>query len=381
MVSHSSTEFVRIIRSEGSGLYGSGGWHRMHLDLPLLALLSLLCGLGLFVLMSASGQEKFYVERQAIFMGIGLVVMLVSAQLSPRFLQRWAFLPYLAGIGLLVAVIFVGAGAKGAQRWLDLGFFRFQPSEILKVAAPLMLASFLGSRDFPPRFHHLVAAILLLAIPAVLVGMQPDLGTALLIFAAGFFVVFLAGLQKRYLFGAIAIGMALAPVFWFFILRDYQKRRILTLLDPQADKLGAGWNIIQSTTAIGSGGLNGKGWSAGTQSQLDFLPESHTDFIIAVLAEEFGLIGVLVLLALYLLIICRGLLISVNAQSMFGRLLAGSITLTFFVYIFVNMGMVSGILPVVGVPLPFVSYGGTAIVTLMLGFGMLMAVSTERRRS
>jgi rod shape determining protein RodA len=220
-----------------------------------------------------------------------------------------------------------------------------------------------------------------LLIPAVLVGLQPDLGTALLILSAGLFVLFLAGLEKRYIFGAIVAALSAAPVFWIFLLHDYQRQRILTMLDPQADKLGAGWNIIQSTTAIGSGGLNGKGWMQGTQSQLDFLPESHTDFIIAVLAEEYGLVGVVALLSLYLLIIWRGLTISRNAQSMFGRLLAGSITLTFFVYIFVNMGMVSGILPVVGVPLPFVSYGGTAIVTLMLGFGMLMSISTERKRN
>jgi rod shape determining protein RodA len=381
LTSHTSREFVRIMRPEGSGLYGSGGWQRFRVDLPLMLLLTILSGVGLFVLLSASGQDVHYVERQAVFMGIGLVVMLISAQFSPRFLQRWAFVPYLAGTVMLVAVIFFGVGAKGAQRWLDLGVFRFQPSEILKVAGPLMLASFLGNRQLPPSFGHLVTAMILLLVPALLVGIQPDLGTALLILAAGLFVVFLAGVRKRYIFGAILVGLALAPLFWFFVLHDYQKTRILTMLDPQADKLGAGWNIIQSTTAIGSGGLEGKGWSQGTQSQLDFLPESHTDFIIAVLAEEFGLIGVLMLLALYLLIVGRGLLIAANAPSMFGRLLAGSITLTFFVYIFVNMGMVSGILPVVGVPLPFVSYGGTAIVTLMLGFGMLMSVSTEKKRS
>ncbi|MGD9662154.1 MAG: rod shape-determining protein RodA [Porticoccaceae bacterium] len=379
-MSHNA-EFVRTIRPEGSGLYGSGGWQKIHVDLPLLLLLCAACAAGLFILQSASGENGFYVQRQAVFMAMGLVVMLVAAQFSPRFLQRWAFLPYLSGILLLIAVIFVGIGAKGAQRWLDLGVIRFQPSEILKIAGPLMIASYLGNRHLPPGFRHVAISVLLLLVPAVLVGIQPDLGTALLIFAAGFFVVFLAGLRKRYLFGAILAVVALAPLFWFFLLHDYQKTRILTLLDPQADKLGAGWNIIQSTTAIGSGGIHGKGWAKGTQSQLDFLPESHTDFIIAVLAEDFGLVGVVCLLSLYLLIIARGLIISINAQSMFGRLLAGSLTLTFFVYVFVNMGMVSGILPVVGVPLPFVSYGGTAVVTLMLGFGMLMAISTEKKRS
>lgn len=375
------TEFVRSLRTQGSGLYGSSGWQKIHVDLPLLLLLLAACVVGLFVLLAASSDNLFYVERQAVFMGLGFVVMLTAAQFSPRFLERWAFIPYLLGVLLLIAVIFVGVGAKGAQRWLDLGVIRFQPSEILKIGGPLMIASYLGNRHLPPSFLQLLLSMGLLLAPALLVGMQPDLGTALLILAAGSFVIFLAGLRKRYIFGAILSGLALAPVFWFFILHDYQKTRILTLLDPQADKLGAGWNIIQSTTAIGSGGLYGKGWGQGTQSQLDFLPESHTDFIVAVLSEDFGLVGVCLLLGLYLLIVVRGLMISVSAQSMFGRLLAGSITLTFFVYIFVNMGMVSGILPVVGVPLPFVSYGGTAIVTLMLGFGMLMSISTEKKRT
>jgi len=378
---HQHSDFVRRLDLDGAMIQGPSGWQRVHLDLPLLLLLMGLCATGLFILASAAGEHQDYVRRQAAFMGIGLVAMVVAAQLPPRFLQRWAFVPYLGGVVLLVAVILVGSGAKGAQRWLDFGFIRFQPSEILKIGGPLMLASYLGQRHLPPRFLDVVIALILLVVPALLVGLQPDLGTALLIFAAGFFVIFLAGLGKRYLFSAVLAGLALAPVFWFFLLHDYQKTRILTLLDPQADKLGAGWNIIQSTTAIGSGGLYGKGWRQGTQSQLDFLPESHTDFIIAVLAEDFGLAGVALLTGLYLLIMFRGLMIAINAQTMFGKLLAGSLTLTFFVYIFVNMGMVSGILPVVGVPLPFVSYGGTAIVTLMLGFGMLMSISTEKERT
>ena len=374
------SEYVRRLRTEGSGLYGGSRWHRIHVDLPLLVLVLVTCGLGLFVLYSASGHNSHHVIRQAIFMGLGLVVMLVAAQVPPRFLRRWAVLPYGVGVLLLIAVVLVGVGAKGAQRWLDLGVIRFQPSEILKIACPLMLASFLGRQHLPPSFRHLLVALVVLLVPAGLVGIQPDLGTALLILTAGLFVVFLAGLRKRYIFGAIVAGLAAAPLFWLFLMHDYQRQRVLTLLDPQADKLGAGWNIIQSTTAIGSGGLNGKGWMQGTQSQLDFLPESHTDFIIAVLAEEFGLLGVSLLLGIYLLIIVRGMAIALSAQSMFGRLLAGSLTLTFFVYVFVNMGMVSGILPVVGVPLPLVSYGGTSVVTLMLGFGMLMAVGTEKKR-
>jgi rod shape determining protein RodA len=368
------------MRPEGSGLYGGSRWQRIHMDLPLLLLVLMICGIGLLVLYSASGDNTYYVTRQATFMGLGIVVMLAVAQLSPRLMKRWALPLYLGGILLLLAVELAGVGAKGAQRWLDLGFFRFQPSEILKIACPMMIASYLGRQHLPPNFKHLVCALLVVLVPAILVGLQPDLGTALLICAAGLFVVFLAGMAKRYIFGAILATFAGAPVFWLFLLHDYQRRRIFTMLDPQADKLGAGWNIIQSTTAIGSGGIHGKGWMQGTQSQLDFLPESHTDFIIAVLAEEFGLIGVALLLALYLLLISRGMVIAFKADSMFGRLLAGSLTLTFFVYVFVNMGMVSGILPVVGVPLPLVSYGGTSIVTLMLGFGMLMSISTEKKR-
>jgi rod shape determining protein RodA len=378
----SQSDFVRRLDMGGSALYGERTrWQRIHVDLTLLLLLLALCAAGLFVLYSASGQSEYYVRRQAMWMGGGLVAMLFVAQLTPRFLERWAVLPYAVGVLLLVAVLWLGIEAKGAQRWLDLGVIRFQPSEILKLAGPLMLASYLSKRRLPPVFRHVFWSLVLLLLPAVLIVKQPDLGTALLILAAGLFVLFLAGLPKRYMIGALGAAMVLAPLAWFYLLHDYQKQRIITLLDPQADKLGAGWNIIQSTTAIGSGGVGGKGWIQGTQSQLDFLPESHTDFIIAVLAEEFGLVGITLLLSLYLLIVARGLLISLHAQSMFGRLLAGSITLTFFVYVFVNMGMVSGVLPVVGVPLPLVSYGGTSIVTLLSGFGILMAISTERKRT
>ena len=375
-------DFVRQMDSGSSAFYGaSSHGYKINLDLPLLVLLMALAGAGLFILYSASGQSAYYVNRQLTYFGVGLLMMLVTAQVPPRFLERWAVMPYAGGVVLLVGVLFFGVGAKGAQRWLELGGFRFQPSEILKVAVPLMLASYLARRTLPPSFKHVFFALGFIALPPLLVGLQPDLGTAILIAVSGFFVLFLAGLPKRYLGLAILAAVVVLPLMWFYGLHDYQRQRILTMFDPEADRLGAGWNIIQSTIAIGSGGLNGKGWMQGTQSQLDFLPESHTDFIIAVLAEEFGLVGILLLMSLFLLIIIRCVMISFKAQSMFGRLLAGSITLTFFVYIFVNMGMVSGILPVVGVPLPFVSYGGTSIVTLMLGFGMLMSVSTERKRS
>lgn len=376
----SSGDFVRRLQQHGPGFYAPSGWQKVHLDVVLLLLLVVLTGLGLFTLYSASGGSLYYLQRQAIWIGLGFTVMFITAQISPRFMARWALLPWLVGVVMLMAVILFGSDAKGAQRWLSVGGFRFQPSEMLKVAVPLMLASYLSSRHLPPRLKHVFSALILILIPVALVIVQPDLGTAILIAVSGFFVLFLAGLPKRYLYIAITCAAIAAPLMWFYVMHDYQKQRVLTLLDPQSDKLGAGWNIIQSMTAIGSGGLQGKGWMQGTQSQLDFLPESHTDFIIAVLAEEFGLAGVAVLLLLYLLIIIRGLLISLAAQSNFGRLLAGSMTLTFSIYIFVNMGMVSGILPVVGVPLPLMSYGGTSIVTLMLGFGILMAIGTEEKR-
>ena len=376
-----SSRIDRHFKEYGTAVYGRRShWRRLHVDPLLLLLLLLLMGVGLVVLYSASGKELYYVKRQLVFMTAGLVAMIFIAQVPPRLLERWAWLPYLGGIALLIAVPLIGVGAKGAQRWIDLGFFRFQPSELMKIAVPLLLSSYLGSKILPPRFLHLVVATIVLMVPAALVVLQPDLGTAILILASGLFVVFLAGIKKIYLAVIALAAIAAAPVMWFFVLHDYQKSRVLTLLDPQSDKLGAGWNIIQSTTAIGSGGSTGKGWLQGTQSHLEFLPESHTDFIIAVLSEEFGLIGVLILLGLYLLIILRGLIISLRIPTMFGRLLAGSITLTFFVYIFVNMGMVSGLLPVVGVPLPMMSYGGTSIMTLLLGFGLLMSVGSGRKQ-
>ena len=370
-------DFVRRIHSPGGD---RRRLRSMHLDIPLLLILIVLCLGGLFVLYSASGQNLYFVKRQAVFMLIGFVAMITVAQFPVRFWERWAIMFYIIGLLSLVAVMFFGVGAKGAQRWLDLGITRFQPSELMKVAVPMMVSAFLGKRYIPPSFQHIVISLTLILIPVVLIMNQPDLGTAILVFISGFFVLFLAGLSKRYLISAFLLLMAAIPSFWIFVMRDYQKQRVLTLLSPEDDKLGAGWNIIQSTTAIGSGGLVGKGWMQGTQSQLNFLPESHTDFIIAVLAEEFGLIGVLCLCAVYFVFVGRCLLIALNSQSQFGRLIAGSLGLTFFIYIFVNMSMVSGILPVVGVPLPLISYGGTSVVALFLGFGILMAISTEPKR-
>ncbi len=351
---------------------------RLHIDVPLLLLLLVLTACGLVVLYSGSGKNLDAVIRQGSYFLLAYVVMFTVAQISLVRLMRWAPWFYLLAVGLLVAVMLVGVGAKGAQRWLSVGGFRFQPAEIMKLVLPLTIAWYLADRSLPPRFFPIAVALVLLGVPAALILQQPDLGTSLLIAASGLFVLFMAGMGWAYILGAAALAMAASWPMWMFVLKDYQKQRILTLLDPEADKLGAGWNIIQSKTAIGSGGWDGKGWTLGTQSHLDFLPESHTDFIIAVLSEEFGLRGVLVLMAIYLMILLRGFWIGINASSSFGRMMAGSLTLTFFVYIFVNMGMVAGLLPVVGVPLPLVSAGGTSLISLMAAFGILMAVSTEK---
>lgn len=352
---------------------------RMYIDLPLLLLLLILTGFGLLVLYSASGQEFAAVIRQGSYFLLGYAVMMIVARFRVQQYQQWAPWFYILGIVSLAAVLLVGADAKGAQRWLGLGGFQFQPSELMKLLVPLTVAWYLASRIMPPRFRYVVISLAIMALPVALVLKQPDLGTALLIMVSGLFVLFLAGIGLRYISGAFVAVLAAAYPTWHYLLHDYQKQRILTLLNPERDKLGAGWSIIQSKTAIGSGGWDGKGWLNGTQSQLNFLPESHTDFIIAVLAEEFGLQGVLLLFSVYLLLILRGFWIGLHAQDSFGRLTAGSITLTFFVYVFVNMGMVSGLLPVVGIPLPLVSAGGTSIVTLFAGFGILMAISTEKR--
>lgn len=354
-------------------------WSYTHLDATLMVLLLVLAGYGLFVFYSASGQSVASVYMQLIRYAVAFSVMMFIAWLHPRHFRFWAPWMFLGGVALLLGVMFFGVGAKGAQRWLDLpGLPRFQPSEFMKLILPITLAWYFSERPMPPRFKDIVVVLVLIGIPVILIARQPDLGTSLLIASSGVFVLFLAGLGWRYILGAVAAAGACAPLLWMS-MREYQRQRVLTFLDPESDPLGTGWNIIQSKTAIGSGGVYGKGWLNGTQSQLDFLPESHTDFIIAVLAEELGLMGVLLLLALYFCVILRGLYIAAQAQDTFGRLLAGSLTLTFFVYVFVNIGMVSGILPVVGVPLPLVSFGGTSVVTLLAGFGIIMSVHTHRR--
>ena len=351
---------------------------RLHIDVPLVMGLLLLCGFGLAVLYSASGQDLASVERQLVRLGLALVLMFAVAQVPPARLERWSLPLYGLGILMLVAVLVAGDMGKGAQRWLDLGFMRFQPSELLKLAVPMAVAWLLAARPLPPGLLRVIGAAVLTLVPVLLIAKQPDLGTAILVATAGAAVLFIGGLSWRLILALAAGGAALAPMVWY-AMRDYQRQRVLTFLDPESDPLGAGYHIIQSQIAIGSGGVYGKGWLNGTQSHLEFLPERHTDFIFAVIGEELGLAGIAVLLALYLFIIYRGLVIAASASDTYGRLLAGGLSLVFFVYVFVNTGMVTGLLPVVGVPLPLVSYGGTSMVTLMAGFGMIMAVQTHRK--
>ncbi|WP_070968609.1 rod shape-determining protein RodA [Vibrio sonorensis] len=354
-------------------------FERFHLDMPLLLGILLLMAFGLVVMYSASGQSMAMMDRQAMRMGLSLGVMVLLAQIPPRTYESLAPLMFFAGIVLLLGVLFFGESSKGAQRWLNLGFIRFQPSELLKLAVPLMVARYIGKGPLPPSFQTLVISLVLVFVPTILIAKQPDLGTSILIAASGIFVIFLAGISWKIIIAAVLALGAFLPILWFFLMREYQKVRVRTLFNPESDPLGAGYHIIQSKIAIGSGGISGKGWLQGTQSQLEFLPERHTDFIFAVVAEEWGLFGILLLLGLYLFIIGRGLYLSSNAQTAFGRMMAGSIVLSFFVYVFVNIGMVSGILPVVGVPLPLISYGGTSMVTLMAGFGILMSIHTHRK--
>ena len=373
----SAADFRRTLSRE-DGFDRRQRWlRRLHLDLPLLVLVLLTAAYGLVVLYSALDGDSVAFQGQLSRLAVAFVMMLIVAQLDIAMLQRWAPVLYGLGIVMLVLVLLVGVQAKGAQRWLGVpGLPRFQPSELMKLAVPLMVASSLADRPLPPTGKTVAWVLALIAAPALLIGLQPDLGTAILVAAAGFAVLLLSGLFWRWVLLAGLLGLAALPGLWM-VMRDYQRQRVLTLLDPESDPLGAGWNIIQSKIAIGSGGLFGKGLFEGTQSHLNFLPESHTDFILAVLAEELGFLGVLGLLTLYFLLLTRGLYIATQGRDTFARLLAGGLTLTFFTYLFVNVAMVSGLLPVVGVPLPLVSYGGTSALTLLAGFGVLMAVATQ----
>lgn len=348
-----------------------------HLDRPLLLLTLTLMTFGLATIYSATYYVTNRAFDQVINMTIGLTVMWLVAQVPPQKMMRFAVPLYVIGVILLVLVFLFGIKVNGARRWLSLGFTRIQPSEILKIAMPLMLAWYFHKHEAFLKFRHYVVAGLLLLVPFALIAKQPDLGTAILVGAAGFYVIFFAGLPWKVLIGMAVAGASAAPFVWT-MLHDYQRKRILTLIDPTSDPLGSGYHIIQSTIAIGSGGALGKGWLEGTQTHLEFIPERHTDFIFAVFSEEHGLLGNGLLVFLYAMLIGRGLMIAGNASTLFGRLMAGSITLSFFTYAMVNMGMVSGILPVVGVPLPFMSYGGTALVTLFFGIGMLMSIESHR---
>jgi len=351
----------------------------LHVDLPLLLSLLLLVAVGLIVLYSASEQNTDIVIKQIIRLLIAFGIMIAIAQLSPDTIEHWT--PWLFGIGviMLVAVLILGEIGKGAQRWLNLGIVTFQPSELMKLALPMIISWYFAEATLPPKLGRTLIALTLIFVPTILVAKQPDLGTAIILAGSGLFVLFLAGLRWRYIVSSIVLLIPLSWALWEYGMRDYQRKRVLTFLNPESDPLGSGYHIIQSTIAIGSGGLYGKGWLNGTQSHLDFLPERKTDFIFPVYSEEFGLLGSILLLSIYALVIARGLVIATQAQDTFTRLLAGSITLTFFLYVFINVGMVSGILPVVGVPLPLVSYGGTSMVTLMAGFGILMSIQTHRK--
>jgi rod shape determining protein RodA len=348
------------------------------LDGPLMVTLTVLAALSLAVVFSASGQSMDRTLGQARNFAFALVVLWVAANIPPQQMMRLAIPIYIAGLGLLIGVALFGENRNGATRWLNLGVITIQPSEIMKIGVPLLLAWFFHRKEAGLHIGDYAIAALFVAVPALFIMRQPDLGTAVLVFSSGFFVIFLAGLSWKLLISGGVAGLAALPFIWPR-LHDYQRNRVLTFLDPSTDPLGAGYHITQSTIAIGSGGVLGKGWLNGTQSQLDFIPERSTDFILAVFGEEFGLLGLLLLLTLYMIVIGRGFMIAMNAPTTFSRLLAGAITITFFTYAFVNVGMVTGILPVVGVPLPLVSYGGTAILSMFMGFGILMSISTHKR--
>ena len=354
-------------------------WQRLHIDPWLCLFLFLNALLGLTVLYSASAQDVGLVSKQAMSFGIGFIVMFTLAQIPPKVYQAFSPYFYIFGVLARLSVMIFGEVRMGAQRWIDIpGFGSVQPSEFMKIGMPMMIAWFLSRHPLPPSFKNVIISLVLIIVPFLLIAEQPDLGTSLLILASGLFVLFLSGLSWKLIGAAIGLMCMIIPLAWQFLLHDYQRQRVLTLLNPEADALGTGWNIIQSKTAIGSGGFFGKGFLQGTQSHLHFLPEGHTDFIIAAYSEEFGLIGVLILITLYFAIIFRVLQIGLNCFHNYGRLVAGTLGLSFFVYVFVNAGMVSGILPVVGVPLPFMSYGGTAIITLMATFGLVMSIHTHR---
>ena len=349
----------------------------LKLDGPLFLLITIACLLGVFVLFSASNESSEVLIRQLFRISVAFIALLITAQLPSDLIKRLSPWGYFFGLMLLSLVLFLGDIGQGAQRWLDIGI-RFQPSEIMKLAVPMMVAWYLHEKKLPPSGKQIFIIFILILIPSILIAKQPDLGTSLLVFISGMLIIFLAGIPFRYISALVLMAIPSSVVLWK-LMQDYQRQRVITLLNPDSDPLGAGYNIIQSKIAIGSGGLFGKGWTNGSQVQLEFLPEKSTDFIFAVIGEEFGLLGLLSLLILYTLIITRSLYIASQAPDLYSRLLAGSISLTFFVYVFVNAAMVIGLMPIVGIPLPLISYGGTSMVTLMIGFGILMSISSNRK--
>ena len=373
-----------MINSSSSYKTGSERWsltlalRAVHIDALLLFLLLVLLAAGLMILYSAADQNMSLIVRQLVRVGTAFLVLILLANIHPDRLRDLAYWIYGVGLLLLILVLMVGDEGKGAQRWLNLGIVRFQPSELMKLAVPLLVAAYIAERPLPPSFLRIAVCLAMIFIPSLLISKQPDLGTALLIVISGLLVIFLSGVSWKFIISFLVSVASALPVLWY-VMHDYQKQRVLTFLNPESDPLGAGYHIIQSKIAIGSGGLSGRGWLEGTQSNLAFLPERSTDFIFSVIGEEFGLIGVGMLLFLYLAVASRGLYIASQAQSSFARLLAGSISLTFLVGVIVNVGMVTGLLPVVGVPLPLISYGGTSMVTLLASFGILMSIHTHRR--
>ena len=365
------------IKTQEISLDINNNFNLIKYDGPLLILISITCLLGIFVLYSASNESLDVLTRQIFRIFIAFTAMMLVSQIPTEVLRKLSPWGYIGGIILLSMVLWLGEFGQGAQRWLNLGI-RFQPSEIMKLSVPMMIAWYLHEKRLPPTGKELIVIMVLVIIPGLLIARQPDLGTSLLVIAAGLIVVFLSGIPFRYIFSLIILCIPSSLLLWKF-MKDYQRQRVLTLINPDTDPLGAGYNIIQSKIAMGSGGIFGKGWTNGSQVQLEFLPEKNTDFIFAVVGEEFGLLGVLTILTLYILIIGRGLYIASNASDLYGRLLAGSISLTFFVYVFVNTAMVIGLMPIVGIPLPLISYGGTSMVTLMIGFGMLMSINSNRK--
>ena len=365
------------IKTQEISLDINNNFNLIKYDGPLMILISITCLLGIFILYSASNESLDVLNRQIFRIFIAFTAMMLVSQIPTEILRKLSPWGYIGGIILLSMVLWLGEFGQGAQRWLNLGI-RFQPSEIMKLSVPMMIAWYLHEKRLPPTGNELIVIMVLVIIPGLLIARQPDLGTSLLVIAAGLMVVFLSGIPFRYIFSLIILCIPSSLLLWKF-MKDYQRQRVLTLINPDTDPLGAGYNIIQSKIAMGSGGIFGKGWTNGSQVQLEFLPEKNTDFIFAVVGEEFGLLGVLTILTLYILIIGRGLYIASNASDLYGRLLAGSISLTFFVYVFVNTAMVIGLMPIVGIPLPLISYGGTSMVTLMIGFGMLMSINSNRK--